>query len=87
MISVVDKRRLEKGAAAFALPEPTTEQELKDTIGVLHDAIAALQSLDDLGSDQANQQAWDDQLLLYQKYARLVKQHTGSLLNTDSSAS
>lgn len=87
MISVVDKRRLEKGAAALALPEPTTEQELEDTIGVLHDAIAALQSLDDLGSDQANQQAWDDQLLLYRKYARLVKQRTGSLLNTDSSAS
>lgn len=55
-----DVLRLKKGAAALALPEPQTLADMKARLPVLHEAICAMQSLDDLGSDDANRQALAD---------------------------
>ncbi len=55
-----DQQRLQKGADAKLLPEPKTEAEARRVIVELTDAVLAMQSLDDLGSFQANQKAWGD---------------------------
>jgi len=69
--SPVTKRRLADGEQAGALAEPATDAEIEAQLNILHDGIAALQSLDDLGSNEANQRAWNDMLALQKKYARL----------------
>lgn len=73
--SAVTTRRLNDGATALALPVetlPSTLGGLETMRDQLHDGIAALQSLDDLGSEDANQAAWDDMLALQSRYGRVV---------------
>lgn len=74
--SAVTKRRLRDGAEALELktdPLPETLEELLELRDRLHDGIAALQSLDDLGSEFANQDAWDNMLALQHRHD-LVKE-------------
>lgn len=74
MPSAVDQRRLGDGARAKARGEELPDK-LNDLISLrdeLHSAICALQSLDDLGSEQANQAAWDDMTLLQKRYDKVV---------------
>lgn len=73
MISQVDQRRLGDGAKALALPEldTTDKMQLSARLYELHDAIAAMQSLDDLGSSEANQQAWEDMQKLEAEYRKV----------------
>ena len=75
MPSAVDKRRLKDGQEALELGTdlPTDLGELQTLRDQLHDGVAALQSTDDLGSEAANQAAWDDMLELQQRYQRVVK--------------
>ena len=74
--SLVTKRRLRDGAEAMNLEVRTDVglDQLIDLRNQLHDGIAALQSLDDLGSEEANQRAWDDMLELQKRYAKVEKQ-------------
>ncbi len=68
-ISAVDRRRLDDGARALAATEPP-ETDLgawRDYVEQLAAAVAAMQSLDDLGAE-ANQKAWSDQLTLQEKW-------------------
>lgn len=55
------------------LEEPQTTAELGDQLCQTEDAIAAGQSLDDLGDPEANQTAWDNVLLLQERYDRLKR--------------
>lgn len=71
MPSKIDARRLRDGASAASLPEPKTVEEIQAQLEVLGDGIAAMQSLDDLGSPEANQQAWDDMCALSKRYEEL----------------
>lgn len=67
-------RRLNDGEEALSLqtkPLPDTLEKLQDLRGKLHDGIVALQSLDDLGSEDANQRAWDDMLELQSRYTQV----------------
>lgn len=75
MASAVTRRRLDDGAEALGLGTDLPEDlpGLLELRGQLHDGIAALQSLDDLGSEAANQRAWDDMLELQKRYDRVVK--------------
>jgi hypothetical protein len=69
--SAVTRRRLNDGQQALETsknPLPESIQGLTELRNQLHDGIAALQSLDDLGSEQANQQAWDDMIALQVRY-------------------
>src|SRR4051794_33642518 len=53
--SAVDRRRLNDGMQALLLPEPgadSTVEEVNNFLAMLHMAIAALQSLDDLGEEE-----------------------------------
>jgi hypothetical protein len=67
----LDVERLKTGAAALSLGEPTTPAEIRQQLGILHPAIAAMQSLDDLGTDLANTKAHRDMDTLLDKYKRL----------------
>jgi len=69
----VDQRRLNDGAAAMALGKANTEAEIKSQIEQLHDAIAAMQSLDDLGSPEANDAAMKDHDALLNKLESLER--------------
>jgi hypothetical protein len=73
MPTKIDKRRLQDGEKASSLTEPQTEQEIRQQLEILADGIRALQSLDDLGSEAANDAAWEDMLALQRKYDRLKK--------------
>ena len=64
MPSKIDQRRLNDGAIASSLSEPTTIQEIEEQIETISDGIRALQSLDDLGSAEANKAAWNQMLEL-----------------------
>lgn len=78
--SAVTNRRLKDGATALEIPVdplPTTVGELEVLRGQLHDGIAALQSLDDLGSEDANRDAYDDMLALQYRYDRVVRKIEG----------
>lgn len=66
--SSVDRRRLRDGARAKELREPQTRAELEATLAELHAGIAALQSTDDLGTDEANDACWKDMLELERRY-------------------
>ena len=68
-ISSVDRRRLDDGARALAAIEPpqTDVGALRDYVEQLAAAVAAMQSLDDFGSE-ANQKAWSDLLALQEKW-------------------
>lgn len=60
MISKIDQRRLRDGAIAMALGEPKDVDEAKSTYDLLYIGAVALQSMDDLGSVEANRQAMVD---------------------------
>lgn len=68
--SLVDQRRLRDGAAAMALGEPRTRAELEATITSIEDGIRALQSTDDLGTDEENEACWQDMLTLERRLER-----------------
>lgn len=73
--SATTTRRLNDGAEALAQPaEAKTLKELIIYKDQLHDGIAALQSLDDLGSESANKAAWDDMLALQLRYDIVIQQ-------------
>lgn len=59
------ERRLRMGREATASREATLEQ--------LSDAILAMQSLDDLGSPEANQAAWKEMCALQERYEALKR--------------
>jgi|SRR5688572_29289226 len=66
-----DVARLKLGAEALALAEPSTVEEARTQLGTLHDAICAMQSLDDLGSNEANAKAMADGDTLLNRHQRL----------------
>ena len=70
MTSARDRRRLNDGDEALGLGTklPTKLRDLETLRDELHDGIVALQSLDDLGSDEDNQRAWNDMLELQKRY-------------------
>ncbi len=68
-ITSVDRRRLDDGARALAATEPP-QYDLGawcDYVEQLAAAVAAMQSLDDLGTE-ANQKAWSELLALQEKW-------------------
>lgn len=71
--TTIDERRLRDGAAATALPVPSSRESALAQIETLDDAICALQSLDDLGSPEANARA-DEEMLLLQKRRDALRQ-------------
>lgn len=75
MVSVVDRRRLRDGAEALVQDPntPKTIAEMEAQLRVLWDGATALQSLDDLGSPEANQKAWNDMLELQHRAEDLKK--------------
>lgn len=68
-----DRIRLDKGEAAQNLTEPSNKKEIQAQLEQLHWAIAAMQSLDDLGSVEANKAAWNDMCKLSARYEELRK--------------
>ena len=68
MPSVIDQRRLRDGATALDVSGRPAEtiDEVRQQISVVHDGIAALQSLDDLGPE-ANAQASRDEQELWKR--------------------
>lgn len=72
MPSLIDQRRLRDGAEALRTDEPPegvgvlTLEVYKTGLG---SAIAAMQSLEDLGPE-ANQRAYDDEQALWVRYRR-----------------
>lgn len=64
-------RMAEAQSIAVALGEPMTREEARHAADELRDAITALQSLDDLGSPEANQEAWDRMMDLERKLATI----------------
>jgi hypothetical protein len=74
MISKIDKRRLSDGERAMSLEEPKNVNERREQLAQLHGAICALQSLDDLGSEEANDKAWEDMTILQKRYSKLKKE-------------
>lgn len=66
-----DKRRLEMGQKAMNLSHPQTLTDAKIQLMDLADGIRALQSMDDLGSSEANNAAWNNMLQLQNRYNKL----------------
>ena len=68
MPSPIDQRRLRDGAHALDVSTrvPDTIDEVRRQLDVVHDGIAALQSLDDLGPE-ANARAERDQQELWRR--------------------
>lgn len=66
--SAVTKRRLRDGAKGMSVGvmdlQESSVEDLQRKYSSLSDSIVALQSLDDLGSPEANQEAWDDMIEL-----------------------
>jgi len=63
MPSKVDQRRLRDGARGLALStdlKSLSVEELQALYNELYDAACAMQSLDDLGSPEANDRAWKE---------------------------
>ncbi len=76
-ISAVDRRRLRDGRRALRLlhERPKTAEERDLQLAELHDAIRAMQSLDDLGTEAANKVAWADmeQLMKHSEFLAGMK--------------
>lgn len=72
MPSTIDQRRLHDGARALAVSakEAVTVDEVRAQLAVVHDGLAALQSLDDLGPE-ANARAFADERKLWKRYETL----------------
>lgn len=65
-----DAIRLRDGANAIQIldePDPETIEGLQAKLNVVMGGAMALQSLDDLGSKEANDAAWEDMLTLERK--------------------
>jgi hypothetical protein len=77
MLSLVDQRRLRDGARALeASVEPAqTADEILRQLGAVHEGIAALQSLDDLGPE-ANAKAFRDEEELWKRMKALADRLT-----------
>ena len=73
MTTAIDRRRLNDGDEAMGLSQPETVEELEAYISQLGDGIAALQSLDDLGSEEANNRAWEDARELCRRHTEAKK--------------
>mgnify|MGYP001605590597 FL=1 len=73
MVSREDRRRLRDGAEALVLSEPQTLEEMERTLQALWDGAVALQSTDDMGSPEANEQVWNDMLELQRRAQALEK--------------
>ena len=75
MPTVVDQRRLRDGARALDVSSqmPDTIAEARRQIETVHDGIAAMQSLDDLGPE-ANAQAYRDEQELWRRLKTLEAQ-------------
>lgn len=72
--SAITKRRLADGERARTLYDnPQTEEEVTEQLAIIHDGIVALQSLDDLGTEEENQAAWNDMLRLQARHEALVR--------------
>lgn len=69
MVSTVDRRRLRDGAEALTRDQdaPKTVEEMEAQLQALWDGAVALQSLDDLGSPEANEKAWNDMMELQRR--------------------
>jgi hypothetical protein len=82
-LSPLTRRRLTDGARALALQEPSADLErwgeaMRGYVLELGDAVAAMQSLDDLGSPEANKQAWDDMQKLQKRWVAAKRKLDGS---------
>jgi hypothetical protein len=77
-LSKIDERRLRDGAVGLGLPTDDLAQltlaELEARRSSLHDAAVAMQSLDDLGSTEANQRAWDEMVELGRRLDKIQKE-------------
>jgi hypothetical protein len=75
MPSDVDRRRLRDGKRALDASawQPASLDEVHRQIRVVHDGIAALQSLDDLG-EEGNAQASQDLQVLWHRHSGLEQQ-------------
>lgn len=69
--SKVTQRRLRYRSEAMALKNPRTEREIIEQVDQLRDAIRAIQSLDDLGSVEANEAVMKDHDVLLRKLVLL----------------
>lgn len=63
----IDMRRLRNGERGKAIILSDNIDKLEEQIDTLHDATVAMQSLDNLGSPEANQQAYEDMRALTSK--------------------
>ena len=70
--SAIDQRRLRDGASALEVSSQAAEtiEEVRRQLGVVHDGIAAMQSLDDLGPE-ANERASRDEQELWKRLKTL----------------
>lgn len=77
MPSAVDQRRLRDGARALevSLEPGKTSDEILNQLSVVHEGLAALQSLDDLGPE-ANARAFDDEQELWKRMKVLADRLT-----------
>lgn len=77
MPSAIDQRRLRDGARALEVStEPgQTSDEILRQLGAVHEGIAALQSLDDLGSE-TNAKAFHDEEELWKRMKTLADRLT-----------
>lgn len=69
-VSPADRRRLDDGQRALTLPDPANDAEARAQLEVIYAAMAALQSLDDLG-EEGNRRAHEDLRELERRYASL----------------
>jgi hypothetical protein len=66
-VSPVDRRRLADGQRALTLPDPQTDDEARAQLEIIHAAMCALQSLDDLG-EEGNRRAHENFRELERRY-------------------
>lgn len=67
----MNERKMREGREAQDLNEPQTAEEARKVLDQLYSAVVAMQSLDDLGSPEANAEAWDNMCALNQRYERI----------------
>ena len=73
MTTQLDESRLQMGAEGMHLGLPKDRAEIIKQIDQLEDSIIAMQSLDDLGSDEENDRAWNDMKALQKAQDALKK--------------
>lgn len=75
MATALDRRRMRDGESAMAASEEGLQEmdlaALKALREEVRDGCAAMQSLDDLGSKEANDAAWQTCIELEEKYKRI----------------